>query len=196
MLLDEAQAKTVVRALLDAAEGEIAEFVLRTDVLARSGPGASIALDELVARRWVRVRGDRIAATTIALEFGMDWTNVPVLLRAVLNSAGGIGRDANPEVVVIASGLPKCEVSKLLNQLGSLGLAHRTSTHLENGSRDQGVYITGKGWEYLTTGIYKPLPDMSDQLSAFTPVPPAANSSAPDDTRSSAENGSHPDVAK
>jgi hypothetical protein len=167
MSLDQSEAKLVIRSLLDVADGAVGEFVSISDVLARSGPGAAAALKELIARRWIRVRGDTVAATRWAIEFGMDWTNVSALLRAILNSAGGVGTAANLGVVIAASGLPEREVQKLLNELSMLDLAHSYATQLNGGGLSRGASLTARGWDYLTTGSYKPRCDLSDQLSAF-----------------------------
>ena len=154
MTFDESNAKSVIRALLDMANGAVAEFVPTADVLARCGPGADATLEDLIARRWIRAQGNYIAATKWAIEFGMDWTNVPAVLRAILNTAGGIGRVADLEVVITASGLERREVEKILTELSMLDLGAATY--------DGGAYVRARGWDYLTTGIYKPSSDRFD----------------------------------
>lgn len=162
MPVDDANARTVIRALLDASGGRVGEFVPIADVLNRSGLGASETLHQLASRRWVQVRGDHVAATKWAIEFAMDWSNVAMLLRAILNSAGDIGKPADLEVVITASGFERREVQKLLSELSMLDLAHGVTEE----SRRHGVYITAKGWEYLTSGSYRNRLDPSEQLSA------------------------------
>ena len=143
----------VVRSLLNRTEGDVATYVPIAKVLRGSGcpmKAAKRALTELYAKRYVYIRGDHVAASKPAIEFAMDWSNVPRLLRAILNSAGHISRPAELEVVIVASGLPHREVNTLLAELSRLGFAGKTY----NGERELGrlkpyAYITAKGWDYL-----------------------------------------------
>jgi hypothetical protein len=159
MSIDEAGAKAILAALLDTASGQVGEFIPMADVITCSGldgSRAAAALEVLTTRRWVHIRDGSVAATKWGLEFGMDWTNVAVVLRAILNSAGKIGRAAEMEVVIAASGLPEQEVERVLNELATLGLAHHCLIEHENGPATMGAGITSKGWDYLTNGCSEP----------------------------------------
>jgi hypothetical protein len=165
MPLDEPKARAILRALLDAAGGQVANFVPIRDILPASDPHALSTLNELVQLRWIRHRDGQIAATKWAIEFAMDWTHIPTLLRAVVNSAGGIGRSANLDVVITASGLEDHLVKALLSELTMLGLAGFTGCKQEDGNWTLGAYVTITGWDLLTTGAYTPRDDHSDPLS-------------------------------
>jgi len=159
MRFDEADAKTILAALLDKAGGQVGQFVPVADVIASSGLDgnrAAAALDELATRRWIHVRNASAAATKWGLEFGMDWTHAAVILRAILNSAGRIGRVADMEIVIAASGLPEHEVEKVVTELGMLGLAHHCLIEHDDGPSSMGAGITSKGWDYLTNGCSLP----------------------------------------
>ena len=159
MPFDEAGAKAILAALLSAADGQVGQFVSVADVIESSGledSRAAAVLDELATRRWVHVRNDSVAATKWGLEFGMDWTHVAVILRAILNSAGKIGKAADMEIVIAASRLPEQEVEKVLDESAMLGLAHHCLIEHEDGPATMGAGITSKGWDYLTNGCSQP----------------------------------------
>jgi hypothetical protein len=154
MSFNEAVAKSLLRNMLDLASGSLGEFVPIADVVIASGRPAGDTNDtlrELAERRWVYIRGESVAASKWGLEFGMDWTNVRTLLRAIVKSAGGIGKSAALDVVAASSGLSLREVSKLLSELGALGLAAHCAQEVAGEERHEiGAYVSHSGWEYLT----------------------------------------------
>ncbi len=153
--VDEEFAKALLRAVLDLAAGCVGHFIPIAEVVAAAGRGGSeteAVLDVLATRRWVHVRDGSVAATRWGLEFAMDWTDVETVLRAIVNSAGGIGRPACKEVVIAASGLTDRLVEKLISELSMLELAHHCLEQVEDGGSINAAYITRTGWDYLNNG--------------------------------------------
>ena len=154
MPFNDAVAKSLLRSMLDLSSGSLGEFVPIANVVWANGRPSSTTNDtlhDLAVRRWIYIRGDSVAVSLPGLEFAMDWTNVRTLLRAILNSAGGIAKFAALEVVVTSSGLPPREVSKLLSELGLLGLAAYCGQHVAGEEESEiGAYVSQAGWEHLT----------------------------------------------
>jgi len=156
MSFDEVGAKAVVAALLDAACARVGRFVPVTDVITSSGlddtRGAAV-LDELAIRRWVHIRDGFVAASKWAIEFGMDWTFVEVVLRAIQGS----GKHwAEMDVVIAASGLPPQKMEELINELEILRFADHLLLARNGHPPVSGVSITLKGREYLNNGCKVP----------------------------------------
>lgn len=148
MSIDERQLRIVVQAAARWAGGHVGTYIPMAEVVTASGltiAEAGVVLEEFAFRKWTYVRGSRMALAKPALQQAIDWANAQTVLRAILNSAGAVGKLAKREVVVAASRLPHDELDLLVTELSVVGLA----AHCLDDDGNAGLYLTRMGWDSL-----------------------------------------------
>lgn len=151
--MNEAGARVLLRAILDATCGLVGQYVDLAEAVsaARLDQNQAVqVLRELAERGWVYLRGPCVSVSRPAVEFAMDWPRARQVLHAILEAnQGRVLGSVEEEKVFAVSNLPVGETNRLLNQLGLLRLVSRSvceGTHVPH------VSLMGPAFEYLHTG--------------------------------------------